>query len=285
MRSNILLRRLFGQQDRQSIGFLPGGAADRPGSYFFTCLHFVERRNDLLFERLPRFAVTEEIRHTDQNIVEHGLCFAGVLAQIFEIAFERGRAVQLHAALDASQDGGELVMVEILPGAGLDLCQNTLKCFGFLLRELSRVMRQLRAVLNIFNQFLSELCSGKDHVCKTCIDGRQGHAVVFCLIGVLDHDRPPRSLTSFSPTEPSVPPPERMTAIDSRFSLARLRKKVSMGARWPRGSVNSAVSRCVSVMIMFRLGGMIYTWSASTFTLRDTWRVGICVCCCNISAR
>lgn len=47
------------------------------------------------------------------------------------------------------------VMVEILTGAGLDLCQNILKRFGFLLRELARIMRQLRAMLNIFDQFLS----------------------------------------------------------------------------------------------------------------------------------
>lgn len=88
-------------------------------------------------------------------------------------------------------------MVEILSGASVNLCQNILKRFGFLFCKLAWIMRQLRAMLIIFDQFLSKLCSGKDYIRKTRIDGGPRHAVIFRLIRVLDHDQPTPLLNVF----------------------------------------------------------------------------------------
>ena len=81
-------------------------------------------------------------------------------------------------------------MVEILSGASVDLCQYMLERIGFLVRELARIMRKLRAMLNVFDQFLRELRGRQDHICKPGIDGSLRHAVIFRLIRLLDHDEP-----------------------------------------------------------------------------------------------
>jgi hypothetical protein len=66
---------LVGQQHRQRIRFLAGGAGGHPDPHLVARLLVLEQfRNDVALDRLEGFAVAEEVGHADQHVVEQGAC-------------------------------------------------------------------------------------------------------------------------------------------------------------------------------------------------------------------
>ena len=75
--------RLLEEQHRYPIRFLSGGTTDRPDTQSLVFPPVLEQlRDDRFLEHLPGDAVPEEVRHADQDIVEQGMRFVGVVPEI-----------------------------------------------------------------------------------------------------------------------------------------------------------------------------------------------------------
>src|SRR6266498_2903192 len=114
-RADIQLCSLLEEQYGKSIRFLARCTSNRPDADLVCLLlHLKQSWDHLFIQCQPRLMITEEVRHADQDIVEHGLRFIRVMAQKIQIALKSWGSVQLHTTFDAAQDGGALVLIEIL---------------------------------------------------------------------------------------------------------------------------------------------------------------------------
>jgi hypothetical protein len=85
------------------------------------------------------------------------LRFIAIVAQVVQVGIQAHEVIQLHAALDAPQDGRALVLVEVVSRAGVDLRQDALQGFQVLIAELARVVGEMRIVPAILCQLFRQL--------------------------------------------------------------------------------------------------------------------------------
>lgn len=76
-----------------------------------------EARDDLLLQELELAAIAEELRHTDEQIVEQQQRLIEAIAQDVQILIQRIDLHHLHAPLHPTQKGGALVTVEVVAGS------------------------------------------------------------------------------------------------------------------------------------------------------------------------
>jgi len=164
---------LVGEQHGQRIGFLAGGAGRGPDPQSAVIggeLLLEQHGDDVAFQRLEGLAVAEEVGHADQHVGQQCRGFLRVALQIPGIAGHVGQGIDLHAPFDAAQHRGQLVMAEIVAGAGAqrgeDLAQRQLVGLGLGLRldvvHLARLDRGVLAVLG--RRHRAELLEQRLHV-------------------------------------------------------------------------------------------------------------------------
>ncbi len=112
----------FGKHDGQRVRLLARGAGRHPRlqrqSLGMGRQQFRQRR---LGQVIPHLGVAEELGHPDQQFLEQQFHFLRIVVQVVDILLHAAELAQLHAALDAAQDGIELVVGKI--GAHLLLQQ------------------------------------------------------------------------------------------------------------------------------------------------------------------
>lgn len=72
---------------------------------------------DIPLQHVERLLVAEEVRDADQHVLQQRLGFLRVQVEVVAVRLQIGDAVDLHAALDPSQNGRPLVMTKIVRGA------------------------------------------------------------------------------------------------------------------------------------------------------------------------
>jgi hypothetical protein len=110
-RREIAARCFLEQEDADGIGLLSAGATGDPDpDGVGSSLPIEQLRNDLFGERLERRRIAKERRDRNQEIVEKGLHFLGILTQVGVVVRERLLASDLGPPADATQNGRTLVL-------------------------------------------------------------------------------------------------------------------------------------------------------------------------------
>ena len=95
----------------------------------------------------------------------------------------------MHTPLDPAQKSGAFVLAEVMPCAGMDISNEAPYLLLLLFAKFFCVGRQRRTEPGIFHQLYCDFFYGQDHVCKSSGDSSSRHAVVFCLVRMLDHEQ------------------------------------------------------------------------------------------------
>src|SRR5215471_18207023 len=161
----------------------------------------------------------------------------------------------LHAARDPAQNGRPPVLGEIVPGPNSHMREDAPE--QFLADTAHAFFRKAIALLaHQFGQALSQFAQGQNEIPNPVAIALRGIDGNSASLGSCTRMMPPDSLTALTPTAPSEPAPVRITAQPSPVCSASERKNKSIGARFPRGSSNSAVAISSLVMCNRRSGGM-----------------------------
>src|SRR5207302_10346064 len=102
---------------RQRISFLAGRTTRHPNAHgLIRVAVFDQLWEDVFFEHLEYFRVSEEARDVDQHILVEGLDFLFVVAQIAYVRPEIWYLVEDHSPGDAPVKCGALVQAQIRSG-------------------------------------------------------------------------------------------------------------------------------------------------------------------------
>ena len=172
-------------------------------------------------ELLPRVRIAEETRDVDQQIARERLDLLRVFLEMRHVLVQAADAPQRRAAADAPEQRRFLVGAEIAVALRPQQLQQPAQVLEILRRDCSSasasasrlVMRRQRARESCERANLFANTSGRhDEVDGAGLDRALRHAVVVGGAGSCTITRPPASFTAFTPSAPSVPVPERMTA-------------------------------------------------------------------------
>lgn len=95
---------MFGEEDRDRIGFLARGAARDPDPDLVERALVEEQpRDDLCLERYERILIAEEVRDADQEVAQQLGQLLRMLAKVLVVAVERRAVSDLHAAADSPE--------------------------------------------------------------------------------------------------------------------------------------------------------------------------------------
>ena len=111
------LRRPLGQQHRDRVRLLARGAPGHPDPDLAPGL-LEQPGQHVPLEHAERGGVSEEVGDVDEQVVEEPLGLGRVLAQVAEVGRERVGADHVEPSLQSSQDGGALVVGEVVAGPG-----------------------------------------------------------------------------------------------------------------------------------------------------------------------
>ncbi len=197
---------LVGQQHRDRIRFLAGGAARHPYAHRFVAPAAVhDLGHHLALQRVERFAVAEEVGDADQHVVQQRPRFLRTLLQEIPIGRQVLLHVDLHAPLDPAQHGGALVVAEVVAGAHRqDFKDFAKRVFGrfALVRGrpedrrigVGRLGQLDRArVVPPLDQLVGNLRDRQHEIDLGACDRAARHVVVFGIVGRL-HERHPALL-------------------------------------------------------------------------------------------
>ena len=166
------------EEDGDGIGFLAGGAAGAPDADGLVLLGALEDLvNGVVLELFKEIGIAEEIRDANEDLLDEDVHLLGVVAEKLG-KFAEGLGVgDEHAAFDAAQDGGALVVGEIDAAGvfqdGVDVGE------GFLVRKGGFVFRRAqehRCVREI-EDLLGDLLRRQHKIRQAGVDDALGHAV------------------------------------------------------------------------------------------------------------
>src|SRR5689334_22308376 len=105
---------MFGQLDRNGIGFLAAGASRTPRTEGVTGFYALQDAwQHLVTQNFPRRGITKKFRDVDQNGIKQLIDFVGMLADVFAVLGVVGQVQLKHAATEAALYGGLFVAAEI----------------------------------------------------------------------------------------------------------------------------------------------------------------------------
>ena len=103
------------QQYREGISLFARRAAGTPDAKGTALrLAFKKPGDNLGLQRLKGQRVTEELRHTNQQIPKKGFDLDGCLLQVFDVIPYRGHLMYCHSALNAAVNGAGFVLRKIV---------------------------------------------------------------------------------------------------------------------------------------------------------------------------
>src|SRR5215208_6743408 len=177
----------LGDQDRQGIGLLAGGAPGRPDPELV--LPFAglldEPGQHLLFEVVEQLRVAEEFGHLDEEGAYKLLVLLRMLLHIRGVLVEALAAGSGHPATQAPQDRGPLVAPEVHAAVAVQFLEETLQIAPFI-----RALLRHRYTRDQFLQYGPDLLQGRDDV-NGARGQRAWHLTELGGRGVLDDDRAP----------------------------------------------------------------------------------------------
>jgi len=106
-------RGVLGQQHRDRVRLLAGGARHDPRTQRAVGGLALEQRGNLALERGEALGVAEEVRDADQQVLQQRLGLPRPGSQAAHVVPEVLHLVDLHAARDAANDGRPLVAREV----------------------------------------------------------------------------------------------------------------------------------------------------------------------------
>ena len=105
------------QEDGERVGFFPGRAAgDAHAHLVVGALVREQLGDDRPRQGREGLRVAEEVRHSDEQVLEEKLEFVGVLPEALDVGSHGVELQRLHAALQAAVDRALLVLAKVMAG-------------------------------------------------------------------------------------------------------------------------------------------------------------------------
>jgi len=178
-------------EDGQGVGLLTGGAAHHPGP---EAPPLRRRQGQLVAqdprgEGLPRIGIAEEVGHADDGLLEQEVRLGGVGPEKGQVLAGIAHAVDVHAPLQAPQQGALLVAGEIVAGALGDRLQDARQnVLGDVRMGPAFPPAPLGFGLGVGEEGGGHVAWTQDIVHQIGGDGAVRHALEAGGLGLLDHD-------------------------------------------------------------------------------------------------
>ena len=228
---------LLDQHHGQRVCFLAGGAAGHPDADRRVGLHLAHQGLDRLrLEDLPRFALPEEGRHTDQHVLEQGFDLVRVGPQQLEVVGTPFHVLEDHSPLDAAHQSALLVAAEFILDAVVQERQDSIEIVDGLLAWGLRSGRVVETpVLHVFEQDFGHALDRQDVIDVAGGDGAARHPVIVRGLRGLSDRHPAAGLDRLQAQRP-FRARAREDDADGAFLLVLGQgcRKVSIGNRRPR---------------------------------------------------
>ena len=190
---------LFPEQDGHRIGFFARRTARHPDAHRLVRRTMGQQgRQHITLKRLKSLGVAKEVGHADQHVLKQQPGLVRMPAQKVAVSRQVQQAVDLEPALNAAQDGGTLVMPEIISGMVAhqrhDVAQRVFRKLFSLIAFLNCVAARWLAGLwqtdadgmgPEFEQALRHAFHRHNEVDHAGGNGGFGHGVVFGILRVL----------------------------------------------------------------------------------------------------
>ncbi len=232
----------FEQQDGERIGFLAGGAADRPhANGVVGTAHLEQGRDHRLCELGERHGVAEERSHRNQQVGEQLLRFLRVLSEIPDVSGEAVLPGHLHPPADPPAHRRALVAGEVVPGAGAEKGDDP----GDLLLGLFLGGRHQRPLaVQHFGDPLGQHRDGLDEIGHPGGDGAARHHRELGLLRVLHQDHAAGFLQSGRRRPPRRSRPRSGSRRCRRRAPRRPIRRTCRSARADRAARRNRATGC-----------------------------------------